>query len=134
MYWYATHPVPNPYLSIMCSSVSLTNSELDCLLILYLTRNKGAAKSWILYNYFYTGCPRKHDSSKTNYWKSSLNFEYIYVIQSSIFFHIILETITTKFFESWYFQNVVCLFCVVNITGDMKNFVQSSTLSNRTKT
>ena len=34
----------------------------------------------------------------------------------------ILEVITTKLSESWYFQNVVCLFWAVNITGDTKSF------------
>ena len=34
------------------------------------------------------------------------------------------ETITTKFAQSCRFQNVVCIFCAFNITGDIKNFVQ----------
>ena len=29
----------------------------------------------------------------------------------------ILETIITKFYQSWYFQIVVCIFCAVNFTG-----------------
>ena len=44
-----------------------------------------------------------------------------------------LETITTKFSLSWYFQNVVCLYCAVNITEDIKNLVQISVLLNKTK-
>ena len=44
----------------------------------------------------YTGCPTKHDSSKT-IWKSSLIFEFIWDIQSSIFSHNYLETITTQY-------------------------------------
>ena len=45
----------------------------------------------------------------------------------------ILKTTTTKFSSSWDFQNVVCLFCTVNITGDIKNFVQIAILLNKTK-
>ena len=39
-----------------------------------------------------------------------------------------------KFSYSWHFKNVVCLFCAVNITKDIKNFVQISTLLNKTET
>ena len=36
----------------------------------------------------------------------------------------IFKRTTTKFSSSWDFQNVVCLFFTVNITGDIRNFVQ----------
>ena len=43
----------------------------------------------------------------------------------SIFF---LELIIIQYPESWYLQNVVCLFCAFNNFRDIKNFVQISTI------
>ena len=40
----------------------------------------------------------------------------------------ILELIITKYPESWHFQNVVCIVCACNITQDLKNSVQLSTI------
>ena len=45
----------------------------------------------------------------------------------------IFKTTNTKFSSSGDFQNVVCLFCTVNITGNIKNFVQIAILLNKTK-
>ena len=66
-----------------------------------------------------------HDSSKTN-WKSFLNFEFIFDIRASTYFNI---------YDSWNTQpqNVVCILSAVNITWDIKNFVQISILLNKTK-
>ena len=77
-----------------------------------------------------TGCPTKHDNSKT-IWKSSLNFNFFVTFSCQpTLTYMILETITTKFSWSWHFQNVVCLFWAVNIIGDIMNFVQISILLN----
>ena len=47
----------------------------------------------------YTGCPTKHDNSKTT-WKSSLVFEFICDIQSSIYFNM---------YDSWNNYHIIVL-------------------------
>ena len=81
-----------------------------------------------------TEFPTKHDSSKTT-WMSFLNFELFCNIYRSqpTFTCMILETINTKSSYFWTFQNVVCLFCAVNFSGDIKSFVQILNLLNETK-
>ena len=60
-------------------------------------------------------------------------FEFIGDIQSSTLFNMILENISTNspspaISEIWF-----ALFCIVINTGDIKNLVQISILSNKTK-
>ena len=72
---------------------------------------------------YYTGCPHKHDNCKT-ILMSSLNSEFFLTFSRPPAFKcIIFKTMTSKFSEALHFQNVVCLFCSVNMTGDINNFV-----------
>ena len=56
------------------------------------------------------------------------NLQHLFVIRKTNFRNrIILEFLITKYPLSWHFRNVVCLFCALNITGDITNFVKIST-------
>jgi len=53
--------------------------------------------------------------------------------------HLVLNLLSHVWFWNnhhiltWHFQNVVCISCAVNISGDIKNFAQISILLNKTK-
>ena len=66
-----------------------------------------------------TQCPKNHESSKAT-WRSSLILANIFCMHSIA--SLLCETIITK--VPCHFQNLVCLFGAVNITEDIKNFVQ----------
>ena len=87
-----------------------------------------------LYTYAEIWYPTKHDSSKTT-WMSFLNYELICDICSRqpTFTCMISWNNKHKILLFLVFKNVVCLFCAVNITGDIKNFVQTLNLLNETK-
>ena len=86
------------------------NILISIFLSVYLYIYKYMFFSTHLLNFLSTGCPLKHDGSKT-IWKSSLISESIWDIQSSKFFHIYDSwNNTQKFSSAWDSQNVVCLF------------------------
>ena len=56
------------------------------------------------------------------------NLQHLFVIRKTNFRNrIILEFLITKYPLSWHFRSVVCLFCALNITGYITNFVKIST-------
>ena len=74
---------------------------------------------YILVMILITGCPTKHNSNKDDL--KVVFEEFICDIQSSTYFNMNdFWNILDKIFLSWHFQNVGCLFCAVNITGDNK--------------
>ena len=73
----------------------------------------------------YTGCPTKHDNSKTTR-TSSLIFEFTAFFCQPNFRSKILDT--HKILLVLVFPKCALLFYAFNITKEMKNFVQISTI------
>ena len=104
----------------------LVSSLLDSFLSRFFSIFLGLLVFHILTNKFKsnTGCPTKQDSTKS-IWKSSLILEFIWHIRLSIFLYSSWNN-HHRILPVWVVQNVVCLSCALNISGDIENFVQIS--------